>query len=76
MLLSGDMKWEEGAWLTVTDHDKSLKLDDLILELEVSQERARVMASNINQEYFDLREDSYKLYYFNHYGIEFDILFE
>ena len=34
------------------------------------------MASNIDQEYFDLSEDSHKLHYFNHYGIEFDILFD
>ena len=60
----------------MTDHDKLLKLDDLILELEISQEKACVMASNIDQEYFDLSEDSHKLHYFNHYGIEFDILFD
>ena len=58
----------------MTDKEKLLKLDDIILELEIAQERARVMASDIGQEYFDLDDDMYKLYYFKQTDIKFDIL--
>ena len=58
----------------MTDKEKLLKLDDMILELEIAQERARVMASDIGQEYFDLDDDRYKLYYFKQTDIKFDIL--
>lgn len=58
----------------MTDKEKLLKLDDMILELEIAQERARVIASDIGQEYFDLDDDRYKLYYFKQTDIKFDIL--
>lgn len=58
----------------MNDKEKLLKLDDMILELEIAQERARVMASDIGQEYFDLDDDRYKLYYFKQTDIKFDIL--
>ena len=58
------------------DKEKIRNIDDLTLDLEVSHERARVMVSNIDQYYFDLKEDNFKLFYFEHYGIEFGILAE
>lgn len=58
------------------DKEKIRNINDLILSLEVSQERARVMASNIDQYYFDLQKDCFKLFYFEHCSIEFDILSE
>lgn len=58
------------------DKEKIRNINDLIQDLEISQERARVMASNIDQCYFDLQKDCLKLAYFEHYSIEFDILAE
>lgn len=56
------------------DSEKIKILDGMILSLETDQERAAVIAGNIDQNYFDLNDDRYKLYYFNKTDIEFDIL--
>lgn len=56
------------------DSEKIRILDDVILNLEINQERAAVMADSIDQGYFDLTDDQHKLYYFGKTGIKFDIL--
>lgn len=60
----------------MTEKEKIRKLDDLILVMEVNQEKARVMASNIDQNFFEENRDQIKLYLFDHYSVEFDILFD
>lgn len=56
------------------DIDKLMKLDDLITEIEINQERANAMASIIDQDYFELDNDNCKILYFKKAGIEHDIL--
>ena len=56
------------------DFDKLMKLDDLITEIEINQERANTMASIIGQDYFELDNDNCKILYFKEAGIEHDIL--
>lgn len=56
------------------DSDKLMKLDDLIAEIEINQERANTMASIIDQDYFELDNDNCKILYFKTAGIELDIL--
>lgn len=56
------------------DFEKIRILDDAILSLEIDQERAAVMADRIDQGYFDLDDDCYKIHHFGKAGIEFDIL--
>lgn len=56
------------------DIDKLMKLDDLIAEIELNQERANTMASIIDQDYFELDNDNCKIFYFKKAGIEHDIL--
>ena len=60
----------------MTEKEKLLELDNLISEMELCQERARTMASDIDQEYFDETDDQYKLYLFDQYSVKFDILFD
>lgn len=60
----------------MTDKEKLLEIDDLILDMELNQEKARVMASNLDQGYFDLTKDTFKLFYFEKASTEFDILFD
>lgn len=49
-------------------------LSDMILNLSVDQERAAVIAAEIDQNYFELDDNSYKILSFEKTGIEFDIL--
>ena len=56
--------------------EKINKLDDLIFEMELNQEKAHAMAFLIDQDYFDLKEDNIKLFYFDKTSIEHDILFD
>lgn len=56
------------------DFETIKKLDDLILDLEISQEKANVISDDIDQGYFDLNDDGYKLYRFCHASTEFGIL--
>ncbi len=60
----------------MVDSNKLRELDDLISDMELNQERAHVMAFIIDQNYFDLDEDSFKLHYFQNASIEHDILFD
>lgn len=56
------------------DFEKIRILDDAILNLEINHERAAVTADRIDQSYFDLNDDYYKLHSFDKTRIEFDIL--
>lgn len=56
--------------------EKIVILDDAILSLEFDQEKAKLMAGNISQDYFDLDDNQSKLLCFNKTRIEFDILFD
>ena len=49
-------------------------LSDMVFNLSIDQERAAVIADEINQDYFGLDDDYYKIYFFKKTGIEFDIL--
>lgn len=51
-----------------------VEIDNLILEMEVNQEKAFTMSSLIDQEYFDLDNDQHKLYYFDKASTYMDIL--
>lgn len=57
------------------DDSKKLRiLSDMIFNLSVDHERAAVIADEIDQNYFELDDDSYKILSFEKTGIEFDIL--
>lgn len=51
-----------------------VEIDNLVLEMEVNQEKAFAIVSAIDQEYFDLDKDQYKLYYFDKASTYMDIL--
>lgn len=60
----------------MTEKEKLRELDDLIADMETYQERAIVMISILDQDYYDLKEDNFKLYYFEKASTEHDILFD
>ena len=51
-------------------------LDDIILDLETDQEKAALIAGDIDQSYFGPDDDRAKHYLFDRTRIEFDILFD
>lgn len=55
---------------------KLITLDDMISRAELNQEKAHMMASILDQGYFDEKDDRFKLYYFDNASIEHDILFD
>lgn len=58
-----------------TDDSTNLRLlSDMIFNLSIDQERAAVIADEIDQNYFELDDDSCKCLFFEKTGIEFDIL--
>lgn len=53
-----------------------LALDDLILGMEVVQEKAAVMASLLDDNYFSIMDDSFKLHGFEAARTEHNILLD
>lgn len=60
----------------MSEKEKLNKLDDMISDMEMFQERANAMAGILNQDYFDLNDDKFKVFYFEKASIEHDILFD
>ena len=56
------------------DSGKIRILSDMIFNLSIAQERAAVIAAEIDQGYFELDDDSSKILFYTKAGIEFDIL--
>ena len=50
--------------------------EDLVMELELHHKRAHAIASNLEQDFFALRDNLSRTLLFEHYSIEFDILFD
>lgn len=72
----GEQAMNAGAEIKkkMDDSKKLRTLSDMIFNLSIDQERAAVIADEIDQNYFELDDDSYKILSFEKTGIEFDIL--
>lgn len=60
----------------MSERDKLRKLDDMISSMEIFQKRAHIMAAAISNDFFDLTDDGFKLFYFDTADTKFDILFD